>query len=250
MTPEAFRKGLVGVVAGIGVASLAMASGRDLPEPRPALSGPARVVRIPARVPPRRLLVFLHGYGGSADDFTGLARELAVDAPGDELALLDGPNPVAGGTGRQWWDVHVHSGATRGMALTVAGDGLRAWLDVALRERDLRDEDVVLIGYSQGAALAMSVGSRWRLGGVVAYSGRPIDLPETSVATPFLLVVGEKDPWIRFESVTDFAASLRARGASVALQVHPELGHGIDRRSVFETRTFLRNLTTPTPETR
>ena len=248
MTPVAFRYGRVGAVAGLGVAWLAM--GGDPPDPPPRGWVPARVVRIAARVPPRRLGVFLHGYGGSADDFTGLARALAADDAGDELVLLDGPEPVAAGAGRQWWDVHLHTDATRRVALTGAGDGLRAWLDVALRERALSDQDVVLIGFSQGAALAMSVGSRWRLGGVVAYSGRPIDLPETPVATPFLLVVGEKDPLIRTAEVIDFAASLRARGASVEIQVHPELGHGLDRRAVLETRTFLQSLTTPTPEPR
>lgn len=244
MTPGALRRGLVGAVGGLGVASLVMASGVDAVDPGPGPSGPARAVRIPSRLPPRRLLVFLHGFGGSADDLTGLARELAIDAPEAEMALLDGPDPSSGGKGRQWWDVHVHSDATRGAALTVAGDGLRAWLDVALRERALHDEDVVLIGFSQGAALAMSLGSRWRLGGVVAYSGRPIDLPQTPITTPFLLVAGARDPLIPPADVEGFAASLRARGASVVLKVHPDLGHGIDRRAVSETRMFLKTLTT------
>lgn len=240
MRPRALRAGLVGAVVGIGAAALALASDGAAVDPGPAASGPAVGLQIPARVGPRRLVVFLHGYGGSAQDFAGLARELAADAPGDELVLLDGPQPVSGGSGRQWWDVHDRSEGARSRSLTAAADALRAWLDGALRARGLSDEDAVLVGFSQGAALALAVGSRWSLGGVVAYSGRPIDLPATPVATPFLLVVGGKDPWIPASDVEDFAAGLRSRGASVVLRIHPDLGHGLDRRSVTETQAFLR----------
>lgn len=233
------RAGLVGALGGLGVAALATASDAPAAPDMPTVSGPPVGEQVVAKAGPRRLLVFLHGYGGSADDFGSLARELVADAPGDEPVLLEGPQPAAGGVGRQWWDVRVRSDDARAVALASAGDGLRSWLDTALRERGLRDEDVVLIGFSQGAALAMSVGARWRLGGVVAYSGRPVELPDGPVATPFLLVVGGRDPWLPAADVHDFAARLRARGASVVLQIHPELGHGLDRRSVAETLAFL-----------
>lgn len=239
MRTHASRARLIVAVGGRGVAALASASGSPAAGGGPSPAGPAAHEHVQARIAERRLLAFLHGYGGSGEDLAWLARELVADAPGDEPVLLEGPQPAPGGVGRQWWNPHVRSDAERTAALAAATDRLRSWLDTALRERGLRDEDVVLIGFSQGAALAMSLGSRWRFGGVVAYSGRPVDLPAGLVATPFLLVVGERDPWIPTADVHDFATGLRARGAPVVLKIHAELGHGLDRRSVAETAAFL-----------
>lgn len=243
MTRHPARAGLavtIGAASVISVAALPVTPGAAPVDRGREWSEPAREIRYPARGEPRRLVVLLHGYGGLADDLDGLARTLAADNPDDEMVLLDGPAPAAGGAGRQWWDVRDRSDEARARSLAVAGDGLRTWLDGALADRGLSRHDAILIGFSQGAALALWVGARWNVGGVVAYAGRPVDLPPGPVSSPFLLVVGGRDPLISATAVQAFATELRARGALVDVQVHPELGHGLDHRAVVETRAFLR----------
>lgn len=200
-----------------------------------------RVLRIEARSAPRRLFVYLHGYGASADDLHPIAKELATAFPDAESLLPDGFEAAPRG-GRQWWSIVGMDADNRDARLRAGSANVERWLDAELASRGLGDRDVVLVGFSQGAALAADLGTRRRLGGIVSFCGRPGTVPATAIETPFLLVNGGEDPLVPSAEVATFAAALRTRGAPVTLQIHPHLAHSIDREGIDAARIFLTSL--------
>lgn len=205
----------------------------------PTLS-PPRVLRIAARKERRRLLVYLHGYGSRAEDLYPTAAALAATFPDAESLLPDGFASTNNGAGRQWWSVEGMTDANRTQRIRSASVDFERWLDAELASRSLSNQDVTLLGFSQGAALAVSVGSRRSLQAVVSFCGRPpAVVSETQVTTPFLLVHGAHDQLISVSDATRFEAALRARGTDVEFRLLPELGHAINREAVEIAREFV-----------
>lgn len=198
-----------------------------------------RVLRIAPSAPRRRLFVFLHGYGARADDLHGVAEALAASFPDAESLLPDGFAPTANGAGRQWWSIEGMTDENRTQRITAAGTAFARWLDAELALRSLGTRDVTLFGFSQGAALAVTVGTRRSLHAVVSFCGRPIEVPEVPVKTPLLLVHGTQDQFISIGEATRFEAALRAHGAPVELRLLQGLGHGISGDAVGLARTFV-----------
>jgi phospholipase/carboxylesterase len=98
----------------------------------------------------------------------------------------------------------------------------------------------VLLGFSQGGAMALDVGSSLPLAGIVACSGYPHEgwHPGAAVA-PVLLSHGREDP------VVPFAASKAAQERLIAAGNSAELlafdgGHTIDAAVLPQIRAFVR----------
>lgn len=200
---------------------------------------PPRVLKIAARGERRGLLVYLHGYGSRAEDLYPVASALAATFPDAESILPDGFASTNNGAGRQWWSVEGMTDENRAQRIRTASADFERWLDGELASRSLGNKDVTLLGFSQGAALAVAVGTRRSLQAVVSFCGRPPELSEAHVSTPFLLVHGAHDPFISVSDATRFEAALRVRGANVEFRLLPALGHGISPDAVEMARGFV-----------
>jgi phospholipase/carboxylesterase len=127
----------------------------------------------------------------------------------------------------------------RALRIQAASVDFERWLDGELASRSLGNQDVTLLGFSQGAALAVAVGTRRSLHSVVSFCGRPPEIGDAHVSTRFLLVHGAHDQFISVRDATRFEAALRGRGANVELRLLPDIGHGISRDGVEIAREFL-----------
>ncbi len=94
-------------------------------------------------------VVYFHGYGAPADDLTGLAFDVeSLGGPGvSQSAFVAGPIDLFGGH-RAWWQSRPEAEASRGYASKLIEKHLAA---------DLRP---MLVGFSQGAAVAVELGLR------------------------------------------------------------------------------------------
>ncbi len=205
---------------------------------RPLLS-PPRVLQIAAREERRHLFVFLHGYGSRAEDLYPVAESLAATFPSAEILLPDGFAPTSNGAGRQWWSVEGMTDDNRAQRIRTASVDFERWLDGELASRSIGDQNVTLLGFSQGAALAVAVGTRRSLHAVVSFCGRAPEVDDARVRTPFLLVHGAYDQFISVSDAARFEAALRSHGADVELRLLPDLGHGISPAAVKIAREFL-----------
>ncbi len=132
------------------------------------------------------------------------------------------------------------------MAQAVAD--LDAFLDARLAEEGLSPAAMALVGFSQGAMMALHVAPRraQALAGVVAISGRllaPERLgAEAVVKPPVLLVHGDQDPTVPFEDMGRAGNALVAAGFETYGHVMRGTGHGIAPDSLGAAVSFLRDV--------
>jgi predicted esterase len=188
-----------------------------------------RVVRSgPAPAAARRVVLFAHGRGGSADEILGLASAIGLD----DVAYLAPEAP-----GRTWYPLSFLAPiAQNEPALTAALNTLDRFVTDLAAERVPSDR-LVLAGFSQGACLSLEYAARHarRYAGVVAFSGGLIGPPGTPreyagafEGTPVFLGCSDVDPHIPLERVHETAAVLRAMGAAVDERIYPGMGHTIN----------------------
>jgi phospholipase/carboxylesterase len=130
---------------------------------------------------------------------------------------------------------------------------LDPFLDEALAARGLGDGDMALVGFSQGAMMALHVGLR-RAGppaAIIGFSGALIAphllADELRARPPVLLVHGDADQVVPFASLAAAAEALRAAGVPVVTERRPGLPHGIDERGMALAEQALKAAFAQTP---
>ncbi len=128
-------------------------------------------------------------------------------------------------------------------ALAVLGD-----LIAQLEESGIPSEQVILLGFSQGACLATEYAARnaRRYGGVCGLSGGLIGAPGTSrdypgdlAGTPIFLGCSDIDPHIPVERVNETAEILRTLGGQVDKRIYPGMGHTINADEIQQVDAMM-----------
>ena len=176
-------------------------------------------------------LVLLHGWGADADDLLELGRQLCGEQR--QLVALRAPQPHPGGFGRQWYDLQNPSWPDLPQARLALGQRLEAL------GRSLPLEQTVLLGFSQGAAMALDVGSGLALEGIVACSGYPHPGWQAKpTMAKVLLTHGKNDPVVPYAASEELLRLLTLEQARVKL-VGTAGQHGIDAELLPAIRRFI-----------
>lgn len=169
---------------------------------------------------PTATLIVLHGLGADGNDFVPICRALDLDAVGPVRFLLpDAPErPVTRNGGyvmRAWFDVFAPGSGIDDEAGILASRNIVEALIAREVTRGVPASRIVLMGFSQGCALALVSGLRHaeRLAGIAGLSGYlPLaarTAAERSAANrdvPVFLAHGTQD------GVVDIERALAARG--------------------------------------
>lgn len=207
--------------------------------------------RGPRREPQRRsadaLVVLLHGYGASGDDLIGLADAWSAVLPRAAFVAPHAPerlpHPDLGGY--QWFDLTLRDPAELVVGTAKATPGLQAIVDAEMARYQLPPHRLALVGFSQGAMMALHIGLRRAVApaAIVGYSG-VIGGPERLVGEircrpPTLLVHGSEDEVIPVEAMHLTRHAIAACGVPVEWHEREELGHGIDPQGLRLAGAFL-----------
>jgi phospholipase/carboxylesterase len=110
-------------------------------------------------------------------------------------------------------------------------------------------ENVVLLGFSQGACLTLEFAARHarRYGGVVGLSGgligpdgTPRDYPGDFQHTPVFLGCSDVDPHIRKDRVVEAAEVFKRMGADVTMRLYPGMGHMVNEDEIEAVRKIVK----------
>ena len=198
------------------------------------------------------LVVFLHGYGADGKDLIDLANPFSMALPNATFISPDAPDPCAmSPQGRQWFPIEeIPNGAIK------ASESLLNLIQKEAEDINLAFRDVVLIGFSQGAMMSMQclLLNKFRFGAVIGYSGalrkenieaagsQIIDGKHKFSETPILLVHGEQDEVVPFQSLQNSKSLLDNIGFNVETLSRPKLGHGIDPEGISRGMEMLKML--------
>lgn len=200
---------------------------------QPILTAGAPVDQAPAA------LILLHGRGADARDILSLAAELGRP----DLAYLA---PQAAGL--TWYpNRFIMPAASNEPWLTSALARVGEVL-ARVQAAGLGRERIFLLGFSQGACLALEFAARHpaRYAGVFGLSGaliengdQPRDYAGSLAGTPVFLGCSDVDPHIPRARVERSAQILPALGAEVTLRLYPNMDHTVNRDELRFIRGLL-----------
>ncbi len=196
--------------------------------------------------PAKQLVVFLHGVGSDGTDLISLAPYFAEWLPDAEFLSPDAPFAFdMAPTGHQWFSLQDRSPQAILDGIRTAAPLLDSFLDQELAARGLTEENLALVGFSQGTMMALYVALRRSrpCAAVVGYSGllaAPDLLPaELKVRPRTLLVHGEADDVVPHGFLPLAKSALELMGVPVLSLSCPELGHAIDDQGLVAGIRFV-----------
>ncbi|HYK57690.1 MAG TPA: dienelactone hydrolase family protein [Flavisolibacter sp.] len=192
-----------------------------------------------------KVLVLLHGRGGSAEDILSLASYLDVN----DFALLA---PQA--TGNTWYPYSFMAPpAQNEPGLSSALQLLKDIVD-DVYSKGIPSEHIYFTGFSQGACLTLEFVTRnaARYGGVAAFTGGLIgdkiyreNYKGDFQNTPVFIGTSNPDPHVPVERVYATVNIMKEMNASVTEKVYSNMGHTISQdeietanKLVFHTQTI------------
>jgi len=204
--------------------------------------------------PPVASVILLHGLGADGWDFVPIVAELGLpDALPVRFVFPHAPvRPVTLNNGyemRAWYDIKAFTPEGRADAAGLAESVRR--VDACLRAEvagGVAASRIVLAGFSQGGAVALSAGLRFgeRLAGLLALSTY-LPFPETLAASrsaanldvPLLMCHGRMDPVVPIGMGTEARDVLRAQGYAVEWHEYP-MQHEVCAAELAEIAGWLR----------
>lgn len=180
----------------------------------------------------KKVLIMIHGRGGSAEDMLSLAQSLHVK----DYALLA---PQA--THNTWYPYSFMMPPSRNEPwLSSALEILRQAVDGVIQE-GIDTENIYFTGFSQGACLTLEFlarnGAKW--GGAAAFSGGFIgdkiykeNYQGNFDKTPLFISSSNPDPHIPLERVYDSIEILMDMQAEVTEKIYDNKGHFISQDEI------------------
>lgn len=184
-------------------------------------------------------MVMVHGRGATAASILTLAD--ALDRPGFAFLAPQAP-------GNTWYpNSFLAPLASNEPFLTRALESVAATLKQAA-DAGIPPERTVLLGFSQGACLALEYAARnaRRYGGVAGLSGgligpdgTPRGYAGSLAGTPVFLGCSDVDFHIPAARVRESAAVLRDLGADVTDILYPGIGHTVNQDEIDHVRAIM-----------
>lgn len=213
-----------------------------------ALTGPHLP---PASGTVKRMVMFLHGYGANGDDLLPIGHEWAGGLPDTVFVSPHAPEVCEQSSfGYQWFSIRAIDKASfeREKQIEKVTPILSAHIDAELARWGVTEENLAVVGFSQGAMMAMYTMPRRKTpcAGVIGYSGMLIDpqglIGQGIVKPPVLAVHGDRDEVVPPFYLEGVQQGFETAGFDVETVLRPGLGHGIDGEGLALGLAFLRRV--------
>lgn len=204
---------------------------------------------VPPQDDTKRLVIMFHGLGANGQDLIGLAPYFAEEL--SETAFLSPDAPFdcdMAPVGKQWFSLANRDEAAILEGVQKVAPDVNRYIDEQLERFKLKEEQLILLGFSQGAMLALHVGLRREkpIAGILGYSGALVgatQLQDEIKSKPEIcLVHGEDDMVVPFMALQEALVALQGANLVVHGYSRQGLGHGIDPAGVKIGIEFIKSV--------
>lgn len=204
-----------------------------------------------AATKPHNVVVLLHGLGSNGQDLISLAPLWAKHMPNTLFVSPDAPFPCDMAPGmynaHQWFSLQEWTESAMLKGAEAARPHVDNFLDNLLKKTGLSDENMALVGFSQGTMMSLYVAPRRKkpCAGVLGYSGALIGAAGFESADihkiPTCLIHGDADTVVPITAWHQAKAQLEGAGFTVTGEIIPGLPHSIDEKGIQLGLDFLRS---------
>jgi|TARA_Y100000310_G_scaffold161046_1_gene160926 phospholipase/carboxylesterase len=189
---------------------------------------------------PEKAIIGLHGWTGNEHVFEPVAKMMKVENA--KWYFPRAPYKADTGKGYTWFSGNDE----KGWEIEKTWAGMQQLLNHVIAE-GFSAENIFLIGFSQGAGLAMEIALRLphAIGGIIPIAGfiKFMDIlekeaTEESKGTPILLLHGNRDKVIPLQASKKAYNFLKTRGNQVHFESY-DVGHKIPLRTASMIRGFI-----------
>ena len=149
---------------------------------------------------PKNAVILCHGYGGDGKDISLLASYWRAYLPATIFICPDAPERCAASpTGFQWFDLMDQTPEQILSKSLVAENKLNKLIDEVKDKNDLKANQIIIGGFSQGCMIALQTGIKRKdkINSIIGYSGKIIDTKhiENNIKSKpdIILMHGDKD---------------------------------------------------------
>jgi len=200
---------------------------------------------------PKKLVIMLHGYGSNRNDLIHIAPDLYEFIPQSSFISPNAPFIFEGrikSLGRQWFSLTDRSKQSLSYQIKKSETLLKNFIIEQLEKFNLTEKDLCLLGFSQGAMMAIHILLKLQIkpAVVVGFSGKLLQNEyefasrSTQKITKVLLIHGQKDDIILVEDMYEIQKLLQSYHYQTFAYVSKKLGHGIDQEGVKLCSNFLK----------
>ena len=153
-------------------------------------------------------IILLHGWGADTDDLLPVGKSIIHNSCFDfELISLAAPSFRLNNMGRQWYSLFPPDWNEAEIAVAKLLDTLNAF-----NKTKISLKKTILLGFSQGGAMALDVGLRLDLGLVISCSGYAHPRWNPIKNNPVLLSHGLQDEVVPFKASREISKRLGSEG--------------------------------------
>ena len=201
----------------------------------------------PAPATAKLTMILVHGRGASAEDIVALAEALELD----DVAYIA---PQA--AGRTWYPYSFLAPIGQNEPGISSGLAVFARLIAELQDDGVERERIALLGFSQGACLALEFAARHAAryagvfglsGGLIGPPGTPRDYGGSFDGTPVFLGCSDGDPHVPLARVQESADVFRRLDGAVDERIYRGMGHTVNADEIRAIAALVR---TRFPQTR
>lgn len=194
----------------------------------------------------RRLMVLLHGYGSDGSDLIALGQYWSPLLPD---TLFVSPNaPVAcaiNPAGYEWFPLQTDRTISRVEGAPAAREVIVNFLIDLWGQTGLKPKDTILVGFSQGAMMALYAGLSLDepIAGIVAFSGALIPSPgvaeDRAPRMPIAILHGDLDDVVDPDLSREAVETLTGLGYEVSYHRSLTARHGISQDMLDFATSFI-----------
>ena len=197
----------------------------------------------------KQMVMFLHGYGANGDDLLGIGEEWAEALPDTVFVAPHAPDPCEmGGGGYQWFSIREidQKAFEREKMVETVAPALSAYIDEQLQKWGIAEGKLAVVGFSQGAMMAMYTMPRRKApcAAIIGYSGILLDAAGLKAAgvvkMPVLAIHGDADGIVPPKYLAGVQDGFSEAGFNVETVMRPRLGHGIDQFGLIRGIEFIK----------
>lgn len=184
---------------------------------------------------PKQIVLLLHGYGSSGADLISLAPHWQRDLPDALFLAPNAPQRLSYmSSGYQWWPLSAFTPLALASGAASAAPAIDAFIERKLRQYELTEASLAIVGFSQGTMMALHVGLRRprQVAAIIGYSGMLTgghELPHLPITKPpVLLIHGSADPIVPVAALHAAKTELEHIGIDVTTHISTGVGHTVD----------------------